>query len=311
MFAPNRTPLFLLALVAALSGCTDDNVEVQTGLEAKLRVANAQYEPGGFPVDVGSDAMAPAPVTLPDGGMVGPPTVVTIESQNNSVKRGTIGKTLRVIASPTTRTVAIGLAGDAGYWLIPVALHSVEFDPNLELSARLDFDRTLPLGPTKLWFAAVDAENKIGPARALDLTILDDIPTAPLVVSLTWTSDMDLDLVVVHPDGSVLTNKAVRPAPSSNGIVGQIDLDSNGNCIVDGHRAENASYSAFGAGEYKVYVRQAQACGQPLTGWHVRVLRDGNEITQSSGSFYASEIDLPNGGPTGPGRLALSFDVGG
>jgi hypothetical protein len=53
-------------------------------------------------------------------------------------------------------------------------------------SGCVDFDRSMSLGLAKVWFAASDADGRYGPARALDLTILDDVPSAPLVVSLSW-----------------------------------------------------------------------------------------------------------------------------
>ena len=52
------------------------------------------------------------------------------------------------------------------------------------------------------------------------------------------------------------------------------------------------------------------ACGIPETAWNVRLLRDGQEVTQADGASYATELALPNGGLNGPGRLALRFNIG-
>ena len=301
--------LSLIALLALICAC-DDQVEVTNGLEAKLRVASAQYLEDGYPVDTKTDAGVVPPAPVSDGGVLPPPRISSLESLNNSVERGMVGKTVRVVTSENARTVAIGLEGDPGYWLIPVAARSIEFAPDLELSAALDFDRSLPVGPTKVWFAASDADGRYGPARSLDLTILDDVPSAPLVVSLSWSANFDLDLVVVQPDGKVVTNKAVRSATEGPNAA-KIDLDSNSACVFDGHRMENALFTQTPPGEYQVYVRQASSCGLPTTGWSVRLLREGVELDRSTGASYAFETDLPNGGPTGPGRLALRFNIGG
>jgi hypothetical protein len=239
-----------------------------------------------------------------------PPRVSQVDSLNNSVKRGTAGKNLRVVVSQNARTVAIGLEGDPGYWVVPVAARSIEFAPDLELSASVDFDRSILLGPARVWFAASDASGHYGPPRSLDLTILDDIPSAPFVVSLSWTANVDLDLVVVQPDGKVVTNKAVRTAADGPSAA-RIDLDSNASCVLDGHRIENALFTQTPLGEYRVFVRQASPCGVPTTGWTVRVLREGMEVQRISGASYAYETDLPNGGPAGPGRFALRFNIGG
>lgn len=304
-----RALLLAFACLLVLAACADDAIDTRSGLSAKLRLSNGQFKPGHFPVDVGSDA-GPAPIPLADGGAIAPPSVVTYDIVTTTAERGTVGKSFRVIVTPVTRTVAIGLEGDDGYWLVPVASPSLEYAPNLELGANFDLDYSLPLGPAKIWLAAIDKDGVVGAARALEITIVDDLPKAPLVLSLSWNSNADLDLVIVHPDGTVLSNKS-QPGPTSPGIAGKFDLDSDANCIADGHRMENAAYTAASAGLYNVYVRQSASCGFPVTGWTVRVLRDGNEISRASGAAYAYETDLPNGGPNGPGRFALSFNVGG
>ena len=246
----------------------------------------------GYPVDTQADAAALPPVPVADGGVLPPPRISSIESLNNSVVRGSVGKGIRVVTSENARTVAIGLEGDPGYWLIPVAAHSIEFAPDLELSAALDFDRSLPVGKAKVWFAASDAEGRYGPARALELAILDDVPSAPLVVSLSWTANFDLDLLIVQPDGKVITNKAVRSA-TDGALAAKIDLDSNSACVFDGHRKENALFRSTPPGEYQVYVRLASSCGLPTTGWTVRLIREGVELDRASGVSYAYEPICP------------------
>lgn len=309
-----RSVCLALGIATLVLAACGDEVQVDNGLLANVRVANAQFEDRSFPVNtsIGADASVPVQPVQPvgDGGVVGPPNIVTIDSQNNSVKRGTINKSLRVVVDQGATTVAIGLAGDRGYWRVPVSIHSVEFAPSLELTATLEFDRSLMIGPARLWFAAADASGKYGAPKALDLVILDDAPLAPMVVSLDWTQNVDLDLVVMRPDGSLLTNKATRSA-GAGADAPKIDIDSNGNCVLDGHREENAIFTAVPVGAYSVYVRLAASCGVPETGWRVRLLRDGQQITEVHGAAYAYETTLPNGGPSGPGRLALQFNIGG
>ncbi|HEY6881067.1 MAG TPA: hypothetical protein VI299_23740 [Polyangiales bacterium] len=304
--------LRLAALWVALAagGCIDGSIEAASGSEAKLRVLAAQYQPGDFPVDVTSDAGAPAPAPLPDGGSIEPPRIVTLDVLSTRVPRGSSERSLRMIASQATRTVAIGLPGDPGYWLVPVGSVSLEFSPSYEVSVSYELDRSIPAGPLKVWVAGIDKDGHVGAPRALDLNVVEDVPSAPLVVSLTWTHDVDLDLLIVQPDGNVLTNKPTAVSGTGS-IQGTIDLDSNSSCVIDGHRTENAAYTAASAGLYKVYVKQAGSCGLPYTGWTVRVLRDGTEISRAAGAAYAYETDLPNGGPEGTGRFALSFNIGG
>ena len=313
--ANRRRLRFVLAamLTAALSfAACGDEVQVDNGLTANVRVANAQFQDRDFPVDtnISADAAVPVQPAASDGGVVGPPGIVTIDSQNNSVKRGTINKSLRVVVDPGATTVAVGLAGQRGYWLSPVTIRSVEFAPSLELTVTLEFDRSLAIGPARLWFAAANAAGQYGAPRPLDLVILDDAPRAAMVVSLDWTQNVDLDLVVQRPDGTLLTNKATRSAGASADSP-KIDIDSNSACVLDGHREENAIFTSIPVGAYAVYVRLAAACGVPETGWRVRLLRDGQQVSEVHGATYAYETTLPNAGPSGPGRLALQFNIGG
>ncbi len=284
--------------------CGDGQVATTSGLNAKLRVAGGEYIQGSFPAIVSTAPPAPAP----DGGVLPPPTVSFGSSPNNTVHPGEISKSISIIAAQNTRTVAVGLASDPGYWIVPVSVRSIEFAPNFEVALALDFDRSIAPGKVQILFAAADEEKRYGPAGAKDFAVSDDVPVAPFVVSLRWTADMDLDLLVVRPDGTLLSNKAVRAA--SDDPNQRIDFDSNIGCQIDGHRIENAIFNSLSAGLYQVYVRTSSACGIAESGWTVRLLRDGQEISRTVGVSDAWEVDLPNGGPEGPGRFATSFSIG-
>jgi hypothetical protein len=57
-----------------------------------------------------------------------------------------------------------------------------------------------------------------------------DVGTGDVQVTLEWTSDSDLDLHVIEPDGT--ETDYTNPGPSSTG--GQLDVDSNIECQNDG-----------------------------------------------------------------------------
>jgi len=310
--------LAALAALAAVAAC-DSGIETTSGVASRMRVTNGVYLSRDFPVPMVETDAGSAPAADPDadagadGGVSGPPQVDGISSPNNTVPVGIGTKGLTAFVSPNARTVAIGLEGEPGFWRVPVGQPSLENAPDLEVTAALSFDRSLGAGTANIWLAAADADGHYGPARSLALALVDSIPSTPLAVSLSWSADMDLDLVIKQPDGSLLTPKSLTDASgkriASGEDVPSIDLDSNIGCLIDGRRRENATWTAPQPGTYEVYVRLAAPCGFPYAGWKVQVLRDGEENGNATGTSYAWEADVKNGGPEGPGRFAVRFTV--
>jgi hypothetical protein len=299
-----------IALVA-LSAC-DESVAAKSGLTSRLRVIGGQYIAEDFPASQSEDAST-VTETTEDGGVVGAPQVDSIQSPNNRVAIGVNTKAISALVSPHARTVAIALEGEPGYWRVPVGQPSLEAAPDLDVGANLSFDRGLKPGTHKVWLAAADEHGEYGDGKRLAVDLIDGPPEEALALSLSWSADMDLDLIVRLPDGSLLTPKGLADAsgkPVAAGAdVPSIDLDSNIGCLIDGRRRENAVLSAPDAGEYEVYVRLAGACGIPYAGWNVQVFRNGKTKTTVSGVTYAWEADVTGGGPEGSGRFALRFNV--
>lgn len=316
--------IFALAAFAlaafALAGACEPSTPVGSGANAALRVAGAQYVSGQFPVPAPDPDAGTAPPPPPDDAgdpdaattqPPPPPRVLDVASLNNSVRAGTRARSLSGRASFNAMTVAIGLEGDPGYWIVPVGATDIENPPDLDFSASVDYADTLPPGPHRVLFAAADRAGQYGPARALAIDVPSVIPDSELAVSLAWDQDMDLDLVVIQPDGSVLTARGLR-APDGTRVPGsdpRISFDSNGGCAIDGRRREDGTWSAPQSGTYEVRVRVFSPCGLPAAGWHVIVARGGSVVGDFPGTSYAWEADAPGGGPDGMGRRVAQFSV--
>jgi hypothetical protein len=298
-----RALLLALGATLLLAACAgDDSVDAPSGVAAQFRVTQARFVSGAFPA--GTEAQPDDPSA--------PPRVNEIQSLNNTVRPGQRGKSLSGRASSTAMTVALGLEGDAGYWIVPVGATSIESPPDLDFSALADFTADLTPGPHRLLFAAADRDGRYGPRATLDITVAPSLPDGELVVALTWDRDVDLDLLVIQPDGNTLSVRGVRTPEGAlvripNGP--RVDLDSNAACAIDGVRQENAIYSDPQPGQYEVRVRMYAACGAPLANWHVRIARRGEILADVAGTSYASEVDAPGGGPTGTGRRAAQFAI--
>jgi hypothetical protein len=303
----------VLLSCAGLWGC--GGLDPSRGLQADLRVSGGQFHEGSPSVAPG-DAGAPATGDS-DASADALPTVVSVNTKNLVVWPGQAGKSLQVLTSPQARTVAAWLDHDEGYWVVPVADESIDNRPDLELSMLVDFSPNAALGVRKLWFAAADEHGRFGPAIYLPYHFVDQVPDGDLVIRLTWEQNMDLDLIVVDPDGSTLSPAGyvdAEGAAISSGADGGTPyyyFDSNSDCRIDGDRRENAVYpSAPPSGTYRVYVRLNRSCGVDETGWTVDVYRHGKKIASRRGQTFGFQVDTPHGGPDGPGMFVTDVIIG-
>lgn len=307
----------MVALWALATTACSEGIEVSSGLPSQMRVTGGEYLSTDFPV-----AFEPAPEDAstasaddPDAGDAGapPPSVVLISSPSSRVPIGTANKAATAFVSPNARTVAVALEGEPGYFRVPVGVESFENSPNLEVKVALTFAPTIQPGLRRIWFAAADEQGDYGYGRYFEVEFVDPAKTAPLAVSLDWSTNMDLDLLVRLPDGSELAPRRYVSAGgdriASSDDTPSINIDSLAGCAVDGLRKETATFPAPEPGSYEVFVRVNSPCGLPSAGWTLRVLRNGEEIGNASGATYAWEADTKNGGPNGPGRFALRFNV--
>ncbi|HEX6421713.1 MAG TPA: DUF6777 domain-containing protein [Acidimicrobiales bacterium] len=79
-----------------------------------------------------------------------------------------------------------------------------------------------------------------------------DVGTGDVQVTLSWSSDADLDLAVTEPDGTGIDY--LSPGPSGTG--GELDVDSNVGCGTTGSGVENVFWNSGDApsGRYTVTV---------------------------------------------------------
>ncbi|HLK93068.1 MAG TPA: hypothetical protein VKZ18_24450 [Polyangia bacterium] len=296
-----QTARVVLVALAGLAGCRA--VRADTGLEAEMQVANAQF--------VGGDLEA----ATPPGG----PAVITLFNSLTAVQPGEIEKPLSGSLDTTATAVSLGLRGDRGYWNVVAGPPSLDAPDQPTFAATLSFSPELPLGNLTLVARAVDAQGRFGAPSTVPLVSAPPPPpSGTLVVSLRWDTESDLDLHVVIPDGIEIwadnINSYQMPPPGtvvdasawqSGGI---LDFDSNANCVIDGRREENVIWQAPPPpGTYLVRVDTASLCGTPAARWNVQMLLAGAVIAASQGESLSSDTRFSKG--PGSGVLALTFDV--
>jgi len=276
-------------LAIALAHC--GGVDMPSGDGAFARVSGARFVPGARPAAVGAER------------------ITELQSVNNDVRAGQRGKHVAGRATGGAYTVALGLDGDVGYWIVPVTARSVLTPGELEWEALVDFDSALPPGPRALWMQAGDGRGAFGPGARLDLTVRSTIPSAEVVVSLRWDSDADLNLSVLASDGTTVSNRGLRRADGSavqvDPRVGPaLDVDSNARCARDGRGAENIVWSARTPGHYGVRVEAWSLCGVASAHYTVTVYERGVAVASVTGAAFDTAVPT-----TGTSLEVLRFDL--
>jgi hypothetical protein len=290
-------------LVAGCAGVTAD-----PGVSAQIRVGGAQYYEGAMPAPASDVA------------------VTSIDSLNNTIWPGQVGKTLSGRVASAGRAVAIGFAGDAGYWIVPAGAADLNIPDELTWSAKASFADDLTVGMHELDVVGVDADGHFGQPATLVFTVRDrqlDLQDTRLAVALKWDTEADLDLHLVLPgDPPIIVwsgnlNSYVPPAPgdpvdpAASAAGGILDADSNAQCAIDGRREENIVWRGPTAipppGTYTVLVDTFSLCAAATAHWSVDVFGGGDPASQAHAEGTVTDADTRGGHVASSGVQALTF----
>jgi hypothetical protein len=288
-----------VCVLLALAGC-GRGASSNPGLRDRLRIPGAQYVPGPLPTDTSGPSVTSA---APSASIV-------------IVGRTT---TLNGLVPKPTQAVAVGVPGDAGYWIITPSVPDVLLTDQLTFTARLQMSSQLAPGELPVTLRAVSPDGRFGPPFVLPLTITTTpIPDGQLVVSLLWDTESDLDLHVVIPDGSEIWAHNINswvppppgqlPDPNAWKTGGILDFDSNSGCVLDGRRLEDVYWQQTPpSGHYIVRVDTPSLCGEIDATWTVIAKLQGKEIGRAHG--FSRDSDVRYDHAKGSGLTALQFDV--
>jgi hypothetical protein len=277
---------------SACSAATSDQ-----GLSAALRVDPAQYVPGAMPE--------------PQSG----PAVKSAYVPHDNLPVGSVSEFVAGSADRSTTAVAIERVGDPGYWIVTAGFPTAD-EPELpSYRGQLELARDFPLGPFTLRLSAVDRAGQFGPRTELNLQAVDSAKQGALRVGLRWDNAADLDLHVQPASGVDIWTRNINEydprsseSPDDWQSGGLLDIDSNANCITDGHSAENVVWRDVPpAGQYTVRVVTAALCGEHAAHWSVDVVLQGQTLAAASGVSVATDTRAGSGARDGV--VALSFTV--
>ena len=285
--------IFFAALLA-LSGCDSGHSPVEPSNLTPLTVQTLVTSVEAAGVQATTRAGLPP---RPSGG----PTI-TVSGNSNVVNGGTLNA---VVVSTTPFQTLYVYVGSKTVGLATEAAGGVDGYYELRLpstqtttTALLAFAQTIPLPEFELLFAVADASGRIGPFVGLSTTVTS-VGTGDVQVTLSWDANADVDLHVVDPAGEEIYYAHRRSASG-----GELDLDSNAGCAIDGIRNENITWPVGQAprGQYTVRVDYWSNCGVQQTNYTVRVNSAGS-VQLFSGSFTGPGDQ----GGLGSGRPITTF----
>ena len=150
----------------------------------------------------------------------------------------------------------------------------------------------------------------------LNICVPKRVPPAA-VLSLSWDTAVDLDIVVETPSGAIIgqgvSASDAGGGESSGGPV--LDHDSNANCVIDNiDRDDLVWQSTPETGTYQVWVDLFRACGQPavtftVSLWLAETQSDGTQrLVEQSPAVAVGELtaDQANDG-TSSGLFVGNF----
>ena len=302
------------ALLALMSAGCGPNASSASGITALLRVSNAQFVEGAL---------------APDSTAPGTAIVSGVAINNTNVYPGE--QSFPLSGSVSGATVLVGLKNDSGYWIVPATIVDQTTVGAYDFATQLTFSPLMPTGTQTLILRGVAADGTIGPAQLYVLTAGTPAPPTgasgpyPLVVTLAWDTEADLDLHVVipnvvdpttpieiwakHPIGIPVPTLEMPADPYAVAAAPYLDFDSNANCVIDGRRRENVIFQAAPpSGSYAVLVDTPSLCGQPDAQWTASAtLMDGTVL--GSAQWESTDADTRGAGVAGSGRLAFSFAI--
>jgi len=209
------------------------------------------------------------------------PTIVDLEGPSTFINGGSSTYEITYDGQEEIVAILVQVSGYGGYYWLPVT------ESNGSLSFTLNFDSDIfdQLATASLALDEfTDIRGADGSSMELAVKLIDkpNNTSAPrrfiaegervgegdVKVSVSWNSETDVDLHAFEPNGEHIYYG--NPKSSSGG---QLDLDSNPGCNIDGIQNENIVWPEDMApnGEYTVKVHMYKDCGIGRAGGTVKL----------------------------------------
>ena len=260
-----------------LVGCKKDN-EVNPTVNKFFSVENATLISKNMPESTSSNQIN---VTMNGSVIPGGSSIVSLQTEKSAKK------------------ILVGMKDQAGYYEM-TSPERGEYSFVLLVNQDIKLDEGV--SSFTIQVAIEDEDGAISQIWESTVSLIV-VGTGTLQVSLSFDNDKDVDLHLIEPeyfdengepvsfDYRHIYYGYVRAEYSG----GELDLDSNAGCSIDGVNNENITYSEdcfLPAGTYKLYVDLFRNCDPNIaTNYLVTVFHDGTLIAKKAGVF---EVDAPS-----------------
>jgi hypothetical protein len=262
----------------ALAGCM--GVENPRALDEPVIVHHAQFRDGKLPA-----------------GSTGPKITAT-SIGTGSFRPGGIHVPLSGRATGEAYSVGVSLLGQgSGHWIVPVGPEDLLTPGELTWDLSFDVGVELEPGAYELGVVAIDGKGRAGPESRIEVCALSDLPDnrnvckpdnepPAAIAALRWNSDVDLDLVVIAPDGTRY-NRSNFSQLEGDEVIARLDADGSSGCHKDGRRIENFVWlKKPQKGTWFLYANLFDACESRAVSFELTTYR---KQTNGDGTFALRE----------------------
>jgi hypothetical protein len=272
-----QNPLIRLATIVALALCVEscgDDESTSPSAEAD----NITEYVASVSIDETEGTLRAQGVPVPTGG-----PNITVNGHLTIVNGGVA--TMNVSSATPFEKVYVAGSGPISRLFVPVSgFYEIPLPaPVTSADLLVTFPQALPGSDFALYVSAADGEGKVGTMIERPFHALF-VGTGDVQVTANWNTDADVDLHVVDPSGwEIYWNNRTSPTG------GELDLDSNAGCAVDGVRNENITWGVGEApqGTYIVRLDYWSSCDATATDYTV-LINNGGDVNIYHGTFTGS-----------------------
>ncbi len=189
------------------------------------------------------------------------PSVTSVDGPTQFINGATLDFEVQSESLLPLRGLVVGFDGTDGSWLVPLNTDGAELlragSDGFRVRVPARFFAENANASVGMTVSALDLHGRRGPAQRVQLDGTE-VGTGDVQVGISWGTATDVDLHVTEPSGEEISYSHTVSATG-----GQLDLDSNASCAIDGVQHENVFWPTGQSpeGEYTVRVRMFNDCG--------------------------------------------------